>query len=147
MSMAATGPVHHLGTYNGNALSVAAANATLGELEERAPAIYEELERRSRALADGLRAAAAAQGQPLVVNQVGSVLQLLWEPALPVRSYADAWHADPEPVAELASRLLAEGVHALERGLWFVSAAHGDAEIEETVAAASHVLASMAAIE
>jgi glutamate-1-semialdehyde aminotransferase len=38
-------------------------------------------------------------------------------------------------VADLALHLLGHGVHALERGLWFVSAAHGDAEIEATVTA------------
>lgn len=135
MAAAASGPVYHLGTYNGNAVSVAAAVATIDELEAGGAGLYADLERRSRRLAEGIRSAAADLGAPLAVTQVGPVLQLLWDPAVPVRSYADAWRADPGPVADLALHLLGRGVHALERGLWFVSAAHGDAEIEETVAA------------
>jgi len=136
MSVAADGPVRHIGTYNSNAVSVAAAIATLRELERRAAELYPVLESRSAQLATGLRSAAEAVGAPLVVNQVGSALQLLWDPAQPVRSYVDAYLADPQPVADIAKHLLPEGVHALERGLWFVSAAHSDEDIERTIAAA-----------
>jgi glutamate-1-semialdehyde aminotransferase len=61
-----------------------------------------------------------------------------------VASYAEAWASDPVPVADLALQLLAEGVHMLERGLLFVSTAHGDDEIEETVAAARRALDRLA---
>jgi glutamate-1-semialdehyde 2,1-aminomutase len=143
MRAAVDGPVYHLGTYNGHAPAVAAAIATLEELERRAPELYDELERRSRMLAEGIRKAAAAHGLPLVPMRVGSVIQLLWDPVLPVRSYADAWQADSSRVAELAYHLLGVGIHVLERGLLFVSAEHGDGEIEETIVAVDAALGRM----
>ena len=71
------GPVRHIGTYNGNAVSVAAANATLAALVRGGDELYESLESTSRRLASGLSAVAAELGAPLVANQVGSVIHLL----------------------------------------------------------------------
>jgi glutamate-1-semialdehyde 2,1-aminomutase len=144
MSPAHTGPVQHVGTYNGSPLSVAAANATLEELEERRGEIYPALADRAAALADGITDEAERLGAPLVVSRVASVLQLLWDPVTPVRTYADARSADPGPVAELARELLLEGVHVLERGLWFLSAAHDDADVERTLDATRTALARVA---
>jgi glutamate-1-semialdehyde 2,1-aminomutase len=144
MAPAATGSVYHLGTYNGNAVGVAAGIATLVELEAGGAGLYAALDRRAGRLAAGLRDAARDAGAPLVVMQAGPVLQLLWGTRDPVASYAEAWASDPVPVADLALQLLAEGVHMLERGLLFVSTAHGDDEIEETVAAARRALDRLA---
>jgi glutamate-1-semialdehyde 2,1-aminomutase len=145
LAPAATGPVFHLGTYNGNATAVAAAVATLETLEAGGAGLYEALEWRAARLASGLRSAARDAEVPLVVMQSGAVLQLLWDTRDPVRSYAEAWASDPARVADAALHLLAEGIHVLERGLLFVSTEHGDAEIDETVAAARLALARVAA--
>jgi glutamate-1-semialdehyde 2,1-aminomutase len=137
------GPVRHIGTYNSNAVSVAAANATLTELERGGDELYRDLESRTERLAQGLRDAAAAVDAPLVVNQIGAVLHLLWAPRVPVRSHDDAYASDPAAVADVASHLLGSGVFALERGLWFTSTAHTDEDVERTVAAAEPAIAAV----
>lgn len=139
------GPVRHIGTYNGNAISVAAANATLASLEDGGDELYARLESRASRLAVGLRAAGARAGAPLVVNQVGAVIHLLWGPRQPVRSHEDAYASDAAAVAETAANLLGCGVFALERGLWFVSAAHSEEDVERTVAAAEPAIAAVQA--
>jgi glutamate-1-semialdehyde 2,1-aminomutase len=139
----AAGPMHMVGTYNGTHVPMAAARATLEELTRRAGDLYPALDALSAALADGLRQAGARHGAPLVVQQVGPVLQLLWAPREPVRSYADANEHDREAVARLSELLVEEGVNSLARGLWFVSAAHDAGDVERTVAAADRALARL----
>ena len=140
MAVADTGAVNVQGTANGSALSVAAAVAALDALEAGGDALYASLEHRAATLAAGLAEAARVAGAPLVVSRVGSVLQLLWEAPTPLRRYRDVWAGDPRPVADLAFELLGRGVHALERGLWFVSAAHSDADVARTVDAVAAAL-------
>jgi glutamate-1-semialdehyde 2,1-aminomutase len=137
------GPVRHIGTYNANPISVAAANATLAELRRGGDELYRGLDARAALLAQGLRDAAATVGAPLVVNQIGAVLHLLWAPRLPLRSHDDAYASDMAAVADVAAHMLGSGVFALERGLWFISAAHTDDDVEATVAAAEPAIASV----
>jgi glutamate-1-semialdehyde 2,1-aminomutase len=137
------GPVRHIGTYNGSPISVAAANATLETLKRGGRELYRELDARAARLAEGLRDAAAAVEAPLVVNQVGAVLHLLWAPRVPLRSHDDAYESDAGAVADVAAQLLGSGVFALERGLWFISIAHTDEDVELTVAAAERALATV----
>src|SRR5690606_13904432 len=70
-----TAGVVHAGTYNGNPVVLAAAIATLEALGE--PGVYDDFERRGRALADGMRAAFARYDVPVTVHQVGPVVQCL----------------------------------------------------------------------
>jgi glutamate-1-semialdehyde 2,1-aminomutase len=137
------GPVRHIGTYNGNPISVAAANATLAELRGGGDELYRALDARAARLAGGLRDAAGGAGAPLVVNQLGTVLHLLWAPRVPVRSHDDAYASNTAAVADVAAHMLGSGVFALERGLWFMSAAHTDDDVELTVAAAEAAIASL----
>ena len=146
MSVAHTaGPVRHIGTYNGNAVSVAAANATLELLARGGDALYGQLESRSARLAEGLRETARVLGAPLVVNRLGSILQLLWDPNVPVRHYEDAYHSDSAAVADIAANLIGSGIFALERGLWFLSTAHSEEDVDRTVTAAKRAIAAVLA--
>jgi len=146
MSVAHTGgPVRHIGTYNGNAISAAAANATLEALARGGDGLYGQLESRSAQLAEGIREVARDLGAPLVVNQVGSVVHLLWKPRIPVRNHEDAYESDSAAVADIAANLLGSGILALERGLWFLSAAHTEADVDRTVAAAERAIAAVLA--
>jgi glutamate-1-semialdehyde 2,1-aminomutase len=78
-----------------------------------------------------------------VVNQIGAVLHLLWSPRVPVRSHDDAYASDTAAVADVAAHLLGSGVFALERGLWFMSTAHTDDDVDMTLAAAEPAIASV----
>jgi glutamate-1-semialdehyde 2,1-aminomutase len=141
----AAGAMSIVGTYNGTPVPLAAARATLTELVRRAPELYPAVDAFSARLAGELRDLAGAHGAPLVVEQIGPVLQLLWAPRTPVRSYADASQHDRAAVARLAELLLDEGVNALARGLWFVSPEHGEEDLARTVAAVDRALGRLGA--
>lgn len=127
--------IGHAGTYNGNAVSVAAANATLETLEAGNNTIYPTLERLSTELAQGIQLAAARYGAPVQVLRAGSIIRLHWDAPKPVRSYADSLSGKSEPLRELAEHFVRNGLHTRDNGLWYVSAAHTDADIEQTLAA------------
>lgn len=135
MASASDGLLYHGGTYNGTPASVAAANATLETLEREGDAIYGHLEELGRRLAGGLRDIADRSGVPLHVNQIGSLVQLLWAPHTPQRNFADVDVADKARVAALCEQVLADGVFAPPRGLLFLSAAHNAADVDQVVAA------------
>jgi glutamate-1-semialdehyde 2,1-aminomutase len=140
MASALEGPVRHGGTYNAAGPAVTAACATVRILRRDRDVLYPRLDDAGHRLASGIQRAGERRGLPLVVHQVGSVLQLLWNPRTPVRSYADALASPQWPIAALADRLLARGVLAHERGLWYLSAAHTDADIDVAVHAVDDAL-------
>jgi glutamate-1-semialdehyde 2,1-aminomutase len=126
-----TAGVVHAGTYNGNPVVLAAAIATLEALGE--PGVYDDFERRGRALADGMRAAFARYDVPVTVHQVGPVVQCL--PGVrKARTFDDFLAADQEFYDRLTVQLLRRGVFTLPGGRWYLSTAHTDADIAETVA-------------
>jgi glutamate-1-semialdehyde 2,1-aminomutase len=87
-------------------------------------------------LAEGIRAALAEAKIPAVVNAAGSLLTLFFCPG-PVGNYADARRADTQRFAAFFHAMLERGVFLppSQFEAWFVSAAHGDTEIQATLAA------------
>jgi glutamate-1-semialdehyde 2,1-aminomutase len=134
--LAPEGPVYQAGTYAAHPLSVAAALATLAAIDAQ-PDLYERLELTGARLERGLRDEAAKAGVPLVVQRVGSMWTAFFT-GQPVRSWDEARTVDRTAYAAFFRALLERGVlmppSALESA--FVSAAHGDAEIELTLSAA-----------
>lgn len=141
----AEGPVAHAGTYNGNALSVVAANATLGVLETERDTLYPRLERLSGELATGIDECADRRGVPLRAARAGAVIRLHWGAPHPVRTYADVLAGRKAPLRELSENLVRDGVHARESGLWYVSAAHSEDDVARTLSALDRALAGTAA--
>jgi glutamate-1-semialdehyde 2,1-aminomutase len=129
-ALAPSGSVYQAGTLSGNPLATAAGLSVLRRL--RAPAVYEELERRSARLAAGL----AAFGR---VQRVGAMLTLFAGRDEPVERFEDL---DTERYGELFRGLLDRGVYVApsQYECLFPSLAHGDAEIDETIEAAGDVL-------
>ncbi|RYE41687.1 MAG: aspartate aminotransferase family protein [Hyphomicrobiales bacterium] len=140
MASAIDGPVFHGGTYNGTPMSVAAAIATIDHLSANEATLYAHLDAMGKRLATGLTGLAVKYSIPLVVNQIGSVLQLLWGPSLPVRSFADADAAEVAPVAAISELALAEGIYAPPRGIMFISTEHTPADIDLVVAGYDHAI-------
>ncbi len=138
--VAPAGPVYQAGTLAGHALAMAAGCATLDHL---APASYERLEDVGERLADGLRRAASEAGRSVVVSQVGSLLTAFFLDRAPIDA-DDALAADRDAFARFFRAMLAEGVllPPSQFEAWFVSLAHGDREIEATLAAARAALAA-----
>jgi glutamate-1-semialdehyde 2,1-aminomutase len=140
--VAPEGSVYQAGTLSGNPLAMAAGIAALKALGR--PGVYEVLEARSQRLADGLAQAAAQSGIPVVFNRVGSMLGMFFNER-PVTDFAEAKNCDLERFAAYYCRMLAEGIYLapsqFEAG--FVSLAHTEADIDQTVAAAARVLNSL----
>ena len=137
--------MYQAGTLSGNPLAMAAGIATLEQV--RAEGFYDRLEDRSAALAEGLAAAArdAGCGEAVCLNRVGSMLCVFFAPA-PVTDYASATAADARAYARFFHGLLDAGVNLAPSGYeaMFVSAAHTDADVAATVAAARHAFAAAA---
>ncbi len=135
--VAPDGPVYQAGTLSGNPLAVDAGLATLRVLEED-PTIFARLERQTERLAEGLREAAGSRRDEVAVNAVGSMFTLFFAPP-PIATTAEAGRSDRARYARFHSALLARGVYfppsPFEAA--FLSTAHGDAEIDATVASSA----------
>ena len=147
--IAPEGPVYQAGTFAAHPLSVAAALAVLDALDAD-PELWSRLEDYTEKLAQGLEAAARAAGVPARVQRVGSMwtLFLMWTTSLaekPIRSWDDARGVDRERFAAFHRGMFARGVllppSPFETA--FVSAAHGDEELERTLVAARATLAEI----
>ncbi|MBX7167112.1 MAG: glutamate-1-semialdehyde 2,1-aminomutase [Pirellulales bacterium] len=136
------GRVFQAGTLSGNPLATAAGIATLEELREHPP--YERLELLAARLATGLDEAATRAGVPHCVQRVGSMLTLFFHPG-PVRHWSDAAQARTDLFAQYFWGLIERGVYmpCSQYEALFVSAAHSDADLAATLAAASEVLAGL----
>lgn len=138
------GRSYHAGTLNGNNACVAAAAATLDVLTRDDAAAHRRIVALGTRLRDGLAAAGAESGLPVRVQGPGP---MFWMGFLdrPLRDARDVGAADAARGRDFAARLLLEGVRIIERGLWYVSAAHTEADVDAAVAAARRALADMAA--
>jgi glutamate-1-semialdehyde 2,1-aminomutase len=141
--LAPDGPVYQAGTLSGNPVAMAAGLATLELID--VPGFYERLGERTKQLTDGLASAAADADIPLSVEQQGGMFGCVFTADGPVRSFAQVAAADIERFKRFFHGMLDEGVYlapsAFEAG--FVSAAHGEREIEQTLAAARKVFATL----
>jgi glutamate-1-semialdehyde 2,1-aminomutase len=137
--LAPLGPAYQAGTLSGNPIATAAGLATLQVLAETNP--YESLDRLAATLADGLTEAARAAGVPLQVSRVGSMLTPFFADAMPT-DYDSAMKADRSEYAAFFRSMLEGGVYLppSQFEAAFVSTAHGEAEIERTVALAREAL-------
>jgi glutamate-1-semialdehyde 2,1-aminomutase len=138
----AAGRPAHLGTFNGNPLAAAAAVATLEHLAANADEIYPRLHALGTRLAHGLRAAAPS----LSVRQVGPILNTAIGEPLEVRNVRDRATADVAAHARFVAALLERGVHAAPRGLWYLSTAHGEVEVDLAIAAAAEAITAEAGV-
>lgn len=124
--------VMHGGTYNAQTLSMAATVATLERL--RQPGFYDSLEVQGKRLMDGIEQRLAAAGFVARVQGVPQIFHVAFGVERPIRHYRDSLAADKARYVRFTTALLERGVRALERGAWFISAAHTDAIIDETLA-------------
>ncbi|MBS1169960.1 MAG: hemL [Burkholderiaceae bacterium] len=142
--LAPLGPVYQAGTLSGNPVAVAAGLATLKLVQ--APGFYDRLGAQTRKLADGLTAAAQQAGVAFCAEALGGMFGLYFAPSPPA-SYADVMACDVARFNAFFHAMLEQGVYfapsAFEAG--FVSAAHDNAVIEATLAAARSAFARLSA--
>jgi len=134
-SIAPLGPVYQAGTLSGNPVAVAAGLATLKLIQ--APGFFECLAASTTKLVEHLQAAARDAGIKFSAQSVGGMFGVYFRAKAP-ETYAQVMECDKAAFNRFFHALLTQGIYfapsAYEAG--FVSAAHGDAEIEATVAAA-----------
>lgn len=141
--VAPCGPVYQAGTLSGNPVAMAAGLAQLTYLKEH-PQVYADIAAKGEKLACGLRAAAAEAGVPVAINQIGSLLAPFFTPT-EVTTFTDAKGSDVGRYAKYFQAMLERGV-ALAPAQFeamFASEAHGDAELDATLAAARAALRSL----
>jgi glutamate-1-semialdehyde 2,1-aminomutase len=142
--IAPLGAVYQAGTLSGSPVAVAAGLASLRLTRE--PGFYEQLAARTRALVDGLAAAAREAGVTFSADAVGGMFGVYFSEQIPA-SFADVMASDRERFNRFFHAMLEAGHYfapsAFEAG--FVSVAHGQAEIAETVAAARKVFTGLVA--
>ncbi len=139
--VAPEGPVYQAGTLSGNPVAMAAGLATLRRV--RAEGFFERLEALARRLTEGLRARAQAAGVPLSTHCVGGMFGIFFTDVDPVTRYEEVTACDVGRFRRFFHAMLEEGVYlapsAFETG--FVSAAHEEAHIDATLAAAERAFA------
>ena len=142
-SLAPDGPVYQAGTLSGNPVAMAAGLTTLNLIDE--PGFYESLTAKTRQLVEGISAAADDAGIGMATEYEGGMFGLVFTDAPSVRSFDQVAAADVDRFKKFFHGMLDEGVYlapsAFEAG--FVSAAHGDDEINATIEAARKVFATL----
>jgi glutamate-1-semialdehyde 2,1-aminomutase len=137
------GPVYQAGTLSGNPVAMTAGLVTLNLLS--APGFHQRLQAATDGLMRRLRESALRAGVALSVNHVCGMFGFFFTDESPVERYAQVMACDVERFKRFFHGMLAEGVYlapsAFEAG--FLSAAHTQADIDATIAAASRVFATL----
>lgn len=107
--VAPTGPVYQAGTLSGNPLAMAAGYTLLKKLKDN-PHIYEELEKKSLVLANGIRQILRDHDIPHTINRVGSMVGVFYCEG-PVETFDDANRTDKELFGKIFHGMLKRGVH------------------------------------
>ena len=140
--LAPLGPVYQAGTLSGNPIAVAAGLATLQLVVQ--PRLLERIEATAKALTEGLVAEARKAGVIFSAQSIGSMFGVYFRDA-PPKSFAEVMQCDRERFNRFFHAMLEQGLYlapsAYEAG--FVSAAHGEPEIEATLAAARAAFARL----
>jgi glutamate-1-semialdehyde 2,1-aminomutase len=133
MEQLVTRKVMHGGTYNAQPVAMAATAATLGALADGQ--IHATLEQRGLRLMNGIGQALADAGIPARIQGFPQIFHVALGVETPIRDYRSSLAADKPRYIKLTTALLNHGVRALERGAWFLSVAHTDDIVDETIAA------------
>ena len=141
--IAPIGPVYQAGTLAGNPVAMAAGLKNL-EIISR-PGFYEALTAKTSRLVKGILAAAKANNIPMQANQAGGMFGLFFTDQQQVASFSDVSRCDIERFKQFFHLMLEQGVYlapsAFELG--FVSSAHSDGQIEQTITCADKALSQI----
>jgi len=133
-SLAPEGPVYQAGTLSGNPMAMAAGLTTL-KILDNSPKIYDDLERKSATLENGIKENLNITGIPGVINRVGSMFTLFFTDSEKVTDFADVMKCDTDRFAEYFNNCLLNGVYLApsQYEAAFVSSAHTDNDIQITI--------------
>lgn len=137
-----SGPIYQAGTLSGNPLAMNAGLATLKLLQQ--PGTYEALTSKTTRLADGLKQLAQEAGLPVWVNSIGAMFSPFFTD-VPVKDYASACISDVERFAKYFRGMLEHGIYLAPSQFEavFLSTAHSEADIDQTLEQARIVLKTL----
>lgn len=142
MERIGSGEVNHSGTFNGNVMAAAATMAALEYLRDEDP--YERVEQVGKALMCGLSELGKSLSPPLRVQGLPAAFHaFFFGDADEARSYSDLSRFDQSRYRRLAAALLEHGIWVSRRGIWYVSVAHTEKEVDVTLDRARKALAHM----
>ncbi len=118
----------HAGTYNGNSICLAAAQATLEILSE--PGVYDAMNQHGQRLRDTLQSAASECDLELLTTGAGTVFSLHFSLSAPPRNYRETLSASAELRQQFQLAMLEAGVYLLPDGRWYVGATHDAAALD-----------------
>jgi len=139
----ADGTVIHAGTMNSGNPSIAAAMATLDVLESEKA--HEKLFALGQRLIQGLRDSARASAAPVLIQGPGPMFHVGLTGADRVREFRDTFAYDKSKYAKFVAGMQERGVRLIGRGLWYISAAHTNEDIDRGIETAREVFAEVAA--
>lgn len=138
MSMIEDGSVIHAGTMNSSNPTIAAALATIMVLEEQKP--YQRMFTYGNKLIDGLRKAAHETGHNLLIQGPGPMFNTSFTDLKEINDYRDTLMCDKSKLNAFISGMHDRGVRIIGRGLWYISAAHTEEDINLAIEKAHVVL-------
>ena len=141
MSLIEDAKVIHAGTMNSSNPTIAAALATIEVLEKENP--YERMFRLGNKLMDGLRKAAAANNHNLLVQGPGPMFNIGFTDLKSVNDYRDTLSYDRAKLGKFISAMHDERVRIIGRGLWYISAAHTEEDIDHAIEVSARVMGSI----
>jgi glutamate-1-semialdehyde 2,1-aminomutase len=141
--IAPAGPVYQAGTLSGNPLATTAGLAMLNLITDN-PGVYAALEQRGSALKQELNADLASLGLNYIINQIGSMFTLFFTDKA-VYNFSDAKTSDTALFGKYFKGMLDKGIYLppSQYESWFLSAALGDSEYDQIIAASKATLRSL----
>jgi glutamate-1-semialdehyde 2,1-aminomutase len=133
------------GTFNGNPLSLAGANAALAELAKDDGAALARANSTGKKLMDGVCSLGRKHGVPLTVTGFGAAFNTHFTARNELTHYRDTLDDDRDRLRRYLGAALEEGLHIVPDGRCYVSAVHTDQDVAETLDAADRALSAIAA--
>lgn len=141
MQLVAEGKVIHAGTMNSGNPSVAAALATLDVLEQEQ--VHARLFHLGRRLMDRLATATTRSGRKLLIQGYGPMFHTAFAPPEKWRDFRDTFRAEKAPWAAFVRGMQDRGVRLIGRGLWYLSGAHTEQEIDQAGDLAGEIIGGL----
>ena len=135
MDLITTGKVVHSGTYNSNPVVMAAAFATISELEKDDSAAIKQMYMISSQLSSGISKIVDRYKVPYLIQNTGPTFYLAFTPRKKYIEFRDIWDEDTEKYKAFRLCLMNEGVRVKPNGQWFISSVHSDDDVQTTLEA------------
>ena len=144
MQPVAEGRVMHAGTASGNLVSLAASETTVNSLSANNGEMIRRMHHVGTLLMDGLRDLARKHEEDVLVQGPAPIFNMAFTPETSLPDYRSFYEkVDHERYVAFRQKLLEGGIRGNMHGKWFLSTAHTEQDIEQTLAAADQAFRSL----